>query len=191
MDDRETCPASDGSLLQQYRRGADDAATLLYFRYAEQLRSLASTRLGGDLACRVEADDIVQSVFRTFFRRAARGEFEVPEGEDLWRLFLVIALNKVRNAAARHRAARRDVRRTATEATEVEVPADALSHLRMSIDEVLSQLPESSRAIVERRVEGHEVAEIANLVGRSKRSVERVLREFRERLRAEISSGEP
>ncbi len=49
-----------------------------------------------DLAGRVDADDIVQSVFRTFFRRVAKGDYEVPDGEELWKLFLVIALNKVR-----------------------------------------------------------------------------------------------
>jgi RNA polymerase sigma-70 factor, ECF subfamily len=179
--------ASDRSLLQRFRGGTGDAATLLYFRYAEQLRSLAAARLAPDLAPRVDADDIVQSVFRTFFRRAALGQFEVPHGEDLWKLFLVIALNKVRSAATYHRAAKRDVSRTPEldAATEPDGrDADALATLRLTVEELLAELPDPQRAIVEARVAGYEVDDIAARVGCSKRSVERCLQKFRTRLAA-------
>ncbi len=177
--------ASDRSLLQRFQGGTADAATLLYFRYAEQLRSLAAARLAPDLAPRVDADDIVQSVFRTFFRRAALGQFEVPHGEDLWKLFLVIALNKVRSAATFHRAAKRDVSRTPEldAATEPDGrDADALATLRLTVEELLAELPAPQRAIVEDRVAGFEVDDIAARVGCSKRSVERCLQKFRARL---------
>jgi RNA polymerase sigma-70 factor (ECF subfamily) len=169
---------------------------LLYFRYAEQLLSLAAGRLGGDLAGRLDPEDIVQSVFRTFFRRAALGQFEVPQGEDMWKLLLVIALNKIRARAGHHRAARRDVRRTLQPEPERPLPEAsddgddaALSVLRLTVEEVLQRLPPTHRTIVERRIEGHEVAEIAELVGRSKRSVERALQEVRADLHAAIHEG--
>jgi RNA polymerase sigma-70 factor (ECF subfamily) len=186
---------SDGSLLRRFQQGSGHAATILYFRYAEHLQSLAAARIAPDLACRIDPEDIVQSVFRTFFRRAALGQFEVPDGEDLWKLFLVLALNKLRNAGTYHRAARRDVRRSATadpEGTEGHNGRDenALLVLRLVIEEVLGHLPESARLVVELRIEGHEVAEIAQRSGRSKRSVERILRDFRERLQASLHPGE-
>ena len=59
----------------------------------------------------------------------------------------------------------------------------ALATLRMVIDELLGALPVSLRIIVELRVEGHEVEEIAQRTQRSRRSVERALQEFRNRLR--------
>jgi RNA polymerase sigma factor (sigma-70 family) len=178
---------SDGSLLRRFRGGVSDAATLLYFRYADHLHSLAAARLSPDLEPRLGAEDIVQSVFRTFFRRAALGQYEVPDGESLWKLFLVMALNKIRSAAIHHRAACRDVSRTPN--ADVAAPqagdggrADALSTLHLVIDELLQRLPPSSRVIIERRIEGYEVAEIAETAGCSKRSVERILREFRDQL---------
>jgi RNA polymerase sigma-70 factor (ECF subfamily) len=183
---------SDGSLLRRYRRGTSDAATLLYFRYADHLHALAAAKLSPALAPRVAPEDIVQSVFRTFFRRVALGQYEVPDGEDLWKLFLVIALNKIRSAGTFHRAARRDVRRTPSAAAEAVTEGTsgqdetALTVLRFVIEEILEHLPPSHRAIIEQRIEGHEVAEIAQAVGRSKRSVERVLRDFREQLRTAI-----
>src|SRR5947209_16143263 len=104
---------SDRSLLLRFQRGHGDAATELYLRYAERLHALVLAQRGADLAARLDPDDVVQSVFRTFFRRAAQGHYNVPQGEELWKLFLVIALYKVRDTAAYHRADKRDVRRTA------------------------------------------------------------------------------
>jgi RNA polymerase sigma-70 factor (ECF subfamily) len=180
---------SDRSLLRRFRGGQPDAATELYLRYAARLHALAAGQAAPDLAPRLDPDDIVQSVFRTFFRRAAKGQYEVPEGEDLWKLFMIIALHKVRSAATFHRAAKRDVRVTATGLTDNPIGPDlaapdelALATLRMVIDELLSALTPSMRRIVELRVEGYEVEEIAQRTQRSRRSVERALHEFRARL---------
>src|SRR5262245_33845834 len=184
---------SDHSLLLRFRRGQDDGPTLLYLRYAERLRALAASQSAPGLSTRVDPDDIVQSVFRTFFRRAAEGQYDVPEGEEIWKLLLVIALNKIRAVGAYHRAAMRDVRLTcggpwfdhavAAEAARDDGP---LEQLRLVIDEVLEELPAGHRPIIELRIEGFEVAEISRNVRRSKRTVERVLQEFRKRLAGEI-----
>lgn len=187
---------SDRSLLRRFRQGQSDAATQLYLRYARRLRALAMRQFSPDLARRIDPDDIVQSVFRTFFRRAAAGQYSVPDRDELWKLFLVIALNKIRAAGAFHRAAKRDVRVTAGgEALERGDAAscdgaEALRVLEIVIGEVLDQLPPGHRAIVEQRIEGCEVAEIAVRAGRAKRSVERVLQEFRKQL-AESIDAEP
>jgi RNA polymerase sigma-70 factor (ECF subfamily) len=176
-------PTSDASLVQRFRRGEDDAATQLYLRYAARLRSMASAQTDRNLAARVDPEDIVQSVFRTFFRRAAAGEYEVPAGDELWKLFLVIGLNKVRAVAAHHKARKRDVRQTlggdATDAAQPSGDDNDLRILQMTIDDLLATLPDPHRQIVELRVAGHEVADIAARLSRSKRSVERILQEFR------------
>lgn len=189
--------ASDSSLLRRYRRGEDDAATELYLRYAGRLRALAASQASPDLQRRIDPEDIVQSVFRTFFRRAAEGQYQVPAGEELWKLFLVIGLNKIRAVAAHHKAARRDVRATAAtgefdKAVDSLAAADdvALHALQLTIDELLAPLPPLHRKIVELRVAGHEVAEIARKTGRAKRSVERILQEFRQTLREQIHEPE-
>lgn len=180
---------SDRSLLARLTAGQQDAATQLYLKYADRLRALAFRQRSGDLARRVDTDDIVQSVFRTFFRRAARGEYEAPEGEELWKLFLVIALNKIREVGAFHRAAKRNVGKTVSGAAFERAMAiepgkdeEALRSLKETIDELLEGLGPSRREMIELRIEGYEVAEIAERVGRSKRSVERVLQEFRKSL---------
>jgi RNA polymerase sigma-70 factor (ECF subfamily) len=180
---------SDHSLLARFRRGSEDAATQLYLRYAQRLRALARTRWSQDLARRMEVDDIVQSVFNTFFQRARRGYYDVPPGEELWQLFLVLALNKIRAKVAYHHAAKRDVRLTVDNAgfdhNEVKGLADdqtAYAFLNLAIMEALNRLPEWHKTMVELRIQGYEVAEIARQTGRSRRSVERVLQEARKTL---------
>jgi RNA polymerase sigma-70 factor (ECF subfamily) len=181
---------SDGSLVRRFRAGEQDAATELYLRYADRLEKLARSETGRDLGTRLDAEDVVQSVFRTFFRRAAAGQYELPAGEELWRLILVIALNKIRQLGIHHRAAKRDATRTkSVEHWEGVAPAaakesdeTARATLAMVIDELLSQLPAAHRAMIELRIEGHEVAEIAARTERSQRSVERVLQNFRQQL---------
>jgi RNA polymerase sigma-70 factor, ECF subfamily len=184
---------SDRSLLRRVQGGQSDASTQLYLRYAERLHALVISQSSPDLARRVAAEDIVQSVFRTFFRRAAHGHYSVPDGEEIWKLLLVMALNKVRAAGAYHRAAKRDVRLTVggeafDRALESEHGHDegALTVLRMVIEELLEGMPAAHRQMIELRIEGHEVDEITEKVQRSKRSVERVLQSFRTRLEALI-----
>lgn len=181
---------SDGSLLRLYRHGDQDAAKVLYLRYAGRLRALARSRTPQDLAGRVDDDDIVQSVFGSFFRGVLHGGYDVPAGEELWNLFLILTLNKIRAKGGHHRAAKRDVRLTiggegidrAVDPLSSDGQAAAL--LTMAVAEALDRLPAQHGQAVRLRMEGYEVSEIAERTGRSKRSVERLLQESRVRLGA-------
>ena len=184
---------SDHSLLRQFRDTRVDAPTLLYRRYAGRLQAFAARQISPALSVRVDPEDVVQSVFCDFFQGAAEGRYDVPEGEEIWKLLRVMALNKIRGVGNFHRAGRRDVRRstggeTYDQAVESESAPDesTLTILRMVIDETLETLPEGHRSMVEMRVERYEVAEIAERTRCSKRTVERVLREFSRSLDAQI-----
>ena len=96
---------SDHSLLRRFRHGNRDAADLLYQRYAHRRQALVRARFLPDLASRVDQEDIVQSVFGSFFRGVNRGAYDVPVGEELWHLFMVITLNKIRAKGVFHRRA--------------------------------------------------------------------------------------
>jgi len=97
-------------------------------------------------------------------------------------------LNKIRAKGVYHRAAKRDVRMTAGNAGIERYPDPLHSNdsatmlLKMAVEEALSQLPPQHKLVVELRMEGHEVAEIAERTGRSKRSIERILQECRKKL---------
>lgn len=181
-------PTSDASLLVRIQAGEDDAARAIYTRYAERLMKLADQNTGDDLAARIDAEDIVQSVFRTFFRRVNDGHYLIPEGEELWKLLLVIALNKVRMVAEYHRAAKRNVAHTRSIGDrDFENTMDASQILQMTIDDILITLPEPHRQVVRARIDGCEIAEISSKVSVSRRSVERILQSFRKRLQKTLN----
>jgi RNA polymerase sigma-70 factor (ECF subfamily) len=172
--------------LQQIRHGDQDAASLLYHRYAHRLLALVHARHYPDLASRVDHEDIVQSVFGSFFRRIRRGSYDVPDGDDLWKLLLVIALHKIRKRAAYHHAAKRDAHRTtggeaAWRHLELR-PDDGRSrdgYFVLVVEEILEQLAPQAREMVRLRIDGHEIGEVARKMGRSRRTVERTLQEIR------------
>jgi RNA polymerase sigma-70 factor (ECF subfamily) len=174
-------------LLRRLRLGSEDAATQLYLRYAQRLRALAKTKASPALTRRVDIEEIVQSVFGSFFRGANSGYYDVPVGEELWKLFLVIALNKIRAKGAYHRAAKRDMRVTQggkflEDCLESDQDSAALHFLQLTVDDALERLPPQHRQMMTLRIEGYEVAQIAEQTGRSKRTVERILQESRTKL---------
>jgi RNA polymerase sigma-70 factor, ECF subfamily len=177
---------SDTSLLRRFRLGSEEAAEELYRRYAPRLRRLARRQCSSLLAQRVDADDIVQSVFCAFFQAARKGYYDVPDGEDLWKLLLVIALNKVRTKKTYHQAAKRDLRQTiSTHGLKSWRHAEDVTRqlLRIAFDDALFQLDVPEREMVQLVMEGRHVAEIAAMVGRSKRTVERNLQTVRQKLK--------
>ena len=181
---------SDHELLSALREGDRSAATLLYRRYAKRLRQLIRAKCSSQLARRLDADDIMQSVFHAFFRGATSGCYSVPDGEELWPLLLVIALNKIRTQGSFHCAAKRDVRVTCgfddAEALQQAVHRleadEPLPFLQLIARETLERLDPALRDVVERRMAGYEVEEIARQLGRSKRTVERLLQTCRHEL---------
>jgi RNA polymerase sigma-70 factor (ECF subfamily) len=186
IDHSKNLATSDASLLRRFRSGDDDAATELYLRYAQRLQALARANTPDLLATRFDPEDVVQSVFRTFFRRATEGFFDVPPGEELWQLLLVIALNKVRALGKYHRRQKRDIRQTVgspflDDARHLDDEM-SLRILSMVVEEALQQLPPLQQQIVMMRIKGHEVSEIADATQRCTRTVERVLKRFRQRI---------
>ena len=180
--------ATDGSLMRRYQSGDERAASALYARYVRRLRGLAESRLGGrTLAARVDSDDILQSMFRSFFRGAREGMYHAPPGGELWQLLAAMTRHKARRARTHHLADKRDFRATRgcevieTLAADGENPGRC-AELRFLFEELFTARPAVDREIVLLRIEGRQVAEIAQRTSRSKRTVERVLSEVRDEL---------
>lgn len=188
INDDDSSDLSDADLLRLLQAGESSAAVEIYERYAQRLLRLANKNSSEQLAVRVAPEDIVQSVFRTFFRRATEGHYELPDGDELWKLFLVISLNKMRKKAVFHSAAKRDMSRTQSlgnsQLSGPETPSDVL---RMTVDEMISTLPAEQQGIIRDRIQGYEITEIADRNSVSRRTTERVLQTFRSRLLEELS----
>lgn len=185
-------PPSDQSLVRYIRAGDPAAADALYKKYAHRIRRLVRAASPPAFAGRFDADDVVQSVFRVVYRQIAAQKYEVPADGDLWRLLAVLAANKLRDHIRHHRTAKRSVFQTAAGDDPDRTPAraneTAEAHLRMTVDEYLAGLSDADRRVVAARLLGHTVNEIAADTGRAVRTVERVLRQARDRLAELLAS---
>jgi DNA-directed RNA polymerase specialized sigma24 family protein len=150
-----------------------------------------------------DEDDVVQSMGRSFFRRLRRGDFDLADRDALWALLVTITLNKARNAADRHFAALRDVRRVqplpSDDGSRSETPRESLAleaadptpaevvALNEALERRLRDLPEPDlRQVALMKLEGYTNREIAEALKCGERSLERKLNLIRKRWKAGI-----
>lgn len=171
------------NLLERWRAGDQAAAEELHRRYAQRLCALAEREIGRRLSRRVGADDVVQSVFRTFFRRTAAGEFVIDHSGSLWQLLARITLNKVRRQGEYHRAGKRNV---ASEDSAVDLPTcpDVFAHdpgpdeaamLADEIENALNGLKANEAEMFQLALQGYTTPELAARFSCSRWTVRRVL----------------
>jgi RNA polymerase sigma factor (sigma-70 family) len=165
------------------QRGDAEAAEQVIALFAERLARLAGQHLSPRLLARFDSADVVQSAFRTFFRRSARGEFQIDSSVQLWQLLARITLMKARASARYHQAEMRDVREEAPAGDEASRPdteapepgPDEQALLLDQIEALLDGLPPQYGELLRFRLEGHSVTDIAREMSLSRQSVHRML----------------
>ena len=110
--------------------GDDAAARQLFGRFTCQLIALALRHIGAGLRHKVDAEDVVQSAYKSFFARYNPGNLEVQSWNSLWGLLALITVRKCAERAAYHRAGCRNAAREvprprATSPRAASVRADA------------------------------------------------------------------
>jgi len=174
------------NLMARLRRGDGDAATEVVRRYAQRLVALARGRLDRVIRTKVDPEDVMQSVYASFFRRQAEGDFELDDWDGLWALLAVITLRKCGHRAEYFHAAMRDVRRE-SEGAELPAADPTPSHAAMlteTVEALMRDLDGRERDMLALSLQGHDTAAISAEVGRTERTVQRVLKKVRERLEA-------
>jgi len=158
--------------LKRVRGGDEQAAAELVRRYEGLLRREIRMRMGDPRLFRtVESADICQSVLASFFVRAAAGQYDLEQPEQLVGLLLQMARNKVGQAVRKHKALRRDARRTtANPVDEVDVAGGEPSPSRVAaarelLHEVRQRLTEEERRLADLRSGGRTWAVVAAELG--------------------------
>src|SRR5438132_4000278 len=114
---------SFAELIERVRAGDQDAARELVARYEPAIRRAVRFRLSDTrLAAVLDSMDICQSVMASFFVRAASGQYELHEPDQLLKLLVAMAKNKLRFPVRRAKAQRRDSRRGAAITDEQALP---------------------------------------------------------------------
>lgn len=187
---------------QPKREAAEEAAEFeslgddIWGEYGERLRRLAQSRLPDRLSKRVGAEDVVQSVCRTFFRRLRGNKLQLDDAEGLWNLLCVITLNKVRSKVRYHSRQRRAVQREqslefADLSGEPSGSSDEAQAFVEQLQELLEELDEECRCIVQLKLEEKTHDEIAVELGLSERTVRRRLSDVRSRWKQKLFTQDP
>src|SRR5437879_4954647 len=74
--------------------GDREAAERVFHQFAEQLVRLARTELSALIQPKMDPEDVVQSVLRTFFQRQKNGEWTIESWGSLWGFLSLITIRK-------------------------------------------------------------------------------------------------
>ncbi len=181
-------------LMDRLRAGDRDAAAEVFHRFSHRLIALARSRLDHLLRTKVDPEDVLQSVYKSFFLRHAEGEYAVDSWDSLWSLLTVITLRKCIRRREFFRAARRDVLREAGPLPEADAsgadwealaqgptPSEAAC-LAEAVERLMQELAPRERDILALSLQGYTCGEISARVGRTERTVQRVLQRIRRRI---------
>jgi RNA polymerase sigma-70 factor (ECF subfamily) len=182
-DPRESAKdnTSFAEFLSRLRMGDERAAAELVNRYEPALRLEIRMRMKDPKLRRLlEPADLCQSVLKSFFVRAATGQYDLDSPEKLLALLRTMARNKVVQQTRRQRALRRDVRRDVSLHEDIPHAAADPSPSRIAIgremlDAFRGKLTDEERQLADLRSHGCEWAEIARQLGGSPQALRKQL----------------
>lgn len=167
-------------------------ADAVFNRYAERLIAVARERLGAQLRSKVSPEDVVQSAFKSFFRRQGEFQFSSDGSDGLWGLLVVITVRKctkwVDVFGALKRSTGREVPLNAEspdgspwrEAASREPGPEDAALLSELVERLLARFRPREQQMISLRMQGYELAEIAEQVQSSRRTVARVIRDAKD-----------
>src|SRR5581483_1720213 len=166
--------------MTRLRDGSNEAAAAVFYRFAQRLIALARSRLEGAVLQKEDPEDVVQSVFRSFFTRHQGGQWEFESWDSLWTLLTLMTIRKCTNRIEFFHAERRDVQREVSleppdrsqESWKVladdPTPSQAAVLTEM-LEDLMRSLEERDREILTLQLQGYTIPEISSRVGRSER----------------------
>jgi RNA polymerase sigma factor (sigma-70 family) len=184
-------------LIRRIGVGDEEAAARLVRDFEPVVRRVLRARLR-DGRARPEFDsmDICQSVLAAFFVRAAAGQFDLKEPDDLIKLLVTMTRNKLAEKMRRQHRLRRDSRRTVGGVEELALPGrDPTPSSVVAGKELLEQarqrLSQEERQLVELRGQGLTWEEVAASLGGTAGARRNQLARALDRVAQELQLDEP
>lgn len=163
-----------------------DAAGKFADRYMEKLVSLIQRNISGRFQSRFDAEDVAQSVMRSWFEGVRKRKIHPTSSSEIWPLISVMALNKVRNRIRFNQAGRRDVRQSEAgdeifDQIPEPTPDDVVAFEDM-LQVISDSLDEQSREVLQLILEGYSVTEISERLEVSTKTIQRRKKTIREQI---------
>ena len=187
--------------IEQVKDGDSVAAHQLWQHYYDRLVRMARQNLRGQNRGVADEEDIVVSVFESFYRAAEMGRFPDLSGrDDLWRLLLKMSARKIvdkrRHDRRQRRGAGAKVRSLDETGREDEAIIQVIGDeptpemvlmMTESFERLVAHLGDGQlREIAVGKMEGYSSAELAKRLQCSERTIERRLHLIREKCQQEL-----
>jgi RNA polymerase sigma-70 factor (ECF subfamily) len=154
---------------------------------------LARGHLHAQLLHRVDPEDVVQSAYKSFVHRYGEEALDTHRLDGLWGLLALITVRKCADRVRHYQAGCRDMAREAgaspdggsdawREASDREPTPDEAAVLAETLEQLLADLGEDERAMIELSLQGYSTREVSEQLGRAERSVRRVRERVKRRL---------
>src|SRR5262249_45427813 len=172
-------------LVAALRAGDNEAWKQVASRYTNRLVALARSRLGQRLRQKVDSEEVVQSVYRSFYRGLKEGRYALQGWDALMGMLVVLTMRRCCRWHAHYHTQSRNVEREvalgsggAEQNAPVEVPTgrepadrnptpEEAAMLIETIQHTLQDLDERERQIVLLGLLGDSEQEISQQVGRT------------------------
>jgi RNA polymerase sigma-70 factor (ECF subfamily) len=184
-------------LILRIRGGEQAAAAELVRRYEPTIRRAVRFRLvDARLKTLLDSMDVCQSVLASFFVRAAAGQYDLEEPEQLLKLLVTMAHNKLASQARRQHADRRDQRREQLvgdkqhEIAASDPSPSAQVVAQETLQEVRRRLSADERQLAELRGEGLAWEDIAARLGGNAVALRKKLSRALDRITRELGLDE-
>ena len=182
------------------KTGDSIAANQIWQLYFDRLVRAVRARLYGQNRAVSDEEDIVLSVFESFYDAAENGRFpDLSDRDDLWRLLLRMSARKIVDKRRHDQRQRRggnvtiqslnqaDDEESVIEAIGDEPSPDMVVMMRESVEQLFSHLGVGQlQELAGAKLEGYSNAEIAQRFGCSERTIERRLHLIREKFHQEL-----
>ena len=177
-------------VLDHVQQGDSQAEQTVHRQFVDKLLRVASKRISARFRAKIAPEEIVQSVFVSFFRRHKNHEFQFDDWNDLWALLLRITVRKCADRIAEFQTLKRDVRRELS-ANDSKLPSgfgtpslgptpEEVVIFEETVDQLFDRLNDIQQKIVLMRLQGMSNLEISQLINRTERTVYRMLNQIKE-----------
>jgi RNA polymerase sigma-70 factor (ECF subfamily) len=183
---------SFADLIGRLRQGDDSAAAKVFHRFTHRLVALARLHIESRLRPKVDPEDVLQSVWKSFFLRQNAGDYELGSWDGMWALLAIITVRKCGRVNRYFRSAGREAETSNGQSSDDSGPVcqalasdpspEEVALLTEIVEGLMRDLHERDRAVFTLGLQGHHADEISSQLQRPLRSVYRSLHRIRAHL---------
>ena len=182
--------------LRAFQAGDREAVRQLWKRYFNRMVGLARLKLGNSPHGAADEEDVALSAFDSFCQGVEQGQFSrLQDRDDLWRILVVITVRKAVNLVHYERRQKRggdQVSETDDEVLQGLLSREPSPAITVAMNEECLRLldllgDEPLRKLVLLKLEGHTNTESAALLGRTRVTVQRMLKLIQQTWQLELA----